>query len=187
MKKTFLLGFSALILIGIGFYYYDQNRDVASATAQTSQSEQAAFDGKNSSFTIDNKPIKLVNGVLEEPIENSSAKIITNYIGYAASGDLNGDGAEDHAFWITQSTGGSGTFYYVVAALKDGESYKTGNAFYIGDRISPESTQIRADVHELHLNYADRKQDEPMTAQPSQQKTLLLKVSPNGELEGLMR
>jgi hypothetical protein len=37
------------------------------------------------------------------------------------------------------------------------------------------------------VNYAGRERDEPMTALPSRQSVLLLKVTPGGVLEGLMR
>lgn len=149
--------------------------------------KNAPFDGRNASFTVDGKSITLVNGVSEMPVENSSAKISTRYLGSPAKGDLNGDGLEDHAFLIAQSTGGSGAFYYVAVALKKDDGYKTTNAFFIGDRIEPQSVEIRSDVEELHVNYADHKPGEPLTSQPSEEKLLLLKVTPNGVLEGVMK
>lgn len=56
------------------------------------------FDGRNASFTVDGKSITLVNGVSEMPVEDSSAKVSTRYLGNPVKGDLNGDGLEDHAF-----------------------------------------------------------------------------------------
>ena len=46
--------------------------------------------------------------------------------------------------------------------------------------------KIRADARELHVNFLERTRGEPMTAPPSEPKVLLLKVTPNGILEGLM-
>jgi hypothetical protein len=147
----------------------------------------ATFDGRNASFMLDGKQVALEKGVAEIPVENSSAKDTIHYFGNEATGDLNGDGLPDKAFIVSDSTGGSGTFYYVVAALrKDGE-YTTTNAFYIGDRIAPQSTEIHADARELHVNYADREPGQPMVMQPSVGKVLLLKVTPAGVLEGLMK
>jgi hypothetical protein len=40
---------------------------------------------------------------------------------------------------------------------------------------------------QLNVNYAARKPGEPMTAQPSEGKVLLLKVTNDGILEGLMK
>jgi hypothetical protein len=149
--------------------------------------EEATFDGRNVSFTVDGKFITLVNGVSETPIANSSARTTTRYFGYEAEGDLDGDGLADHAFLVTQDAGGSGTFYYVVVALKNNEGYTTTNAFFIGDRITPESIEIRSDTRDLRVYYTGRKRGEPMTTPPSEGKVLLLKVTPSGVLEGLMK
>lgn len=149
--------------------------------------KDATFDGKNASFTLDGHTITLVNGLSETPIENSSALMSTRFFGHQTQGDINGDGLEDHAFLITQSMGGSGTFYYVTVALKKDDGYKTTNAFLIGDRIEPQSVEIRSATGELHVNYASHKPGESMASQPSEEKLLLLKVTPNGVLEGLMK
>jgi hypothetical protein len=142
--------------------------------------------GRNASFTVNGALITLVNGISSAPIENSAASTTTRYLGGEAKGDLNGDGLEDFSFWVTQDAGGSGTFYYVVVALKNPSGYTTTNAFLVGDRITPESMQIRPDARELHVHFVDRKRGEPMTAPPSEAKVLLLKVKPNRELQGLM-
>ena len=146
------------------------------------------FDGKNSTFAIDGENVTLVNGLSQIPTApDSASKIITRYFGNKAIGDLNGDGRVDTAFLVTQSTGGSGLFYYVVVALKTPTGYKTTNAFLIGDRIAPQTTEIHSDSRELYVNFAERKPGEPMTEQPSVGATLFLKVTPSGVLEGLMK
>jgi hypothetical protein len=88
---------------------------------------------------------------------------------------------------ITQSTGGTGLFYYVVVALKTKTGYTLTNAFLIGDRIAPQSNFIPKDSQELQVNYAERKPGEPMTAQPSQGATKILKVTSSGVLEGVSK
>jgi hypothetical protein len=187
MNRSILIGVVALIVIGVGAYFFITMGKQGSEVAQQPQTQQQSFDGHNATFTIDGKSVTLVNGSSEQPIEGSSAKVVTHYFGNEAKGDLNGDGMEDQAFLVTQSTGGSGTFYYVVVALKTSDGYKTTNAFLIGDRIAPQATEIRSDSMRLDVNYADRKPGEPMTATPSQGKTLLLKVTDAGVLEGLMK
>ncbi len=147
-----------------------------------------AFNGKNSTFAIDGENVTLVNGLSETSAATGSAsKIITRYFGNEATGDLSGDGRADTAFLVTQSVGGSGLFYYVVVALKTPTGYKTTNAFLIGDRIAPQTTEIHSGSRELYVNFAERKAGEPMTAKPSVGATLFLKVTPNGVLEGLMK
>ena len=157
-------------------------RDAEQATVVTTP-----FDGANATYTINGKPVTLVKGVAEMTSENSAMVTTTRYMGQEAIGDLDGDGQADRVFWIAQDAGGSGTFYYVVAAIQKNEGYSTTNAFLVGDRIAPESLDIRGDAHEVHVLYADRKPGEPMITRPSEGKVLLLKVNRDGVLEGLMK
>ncbi len=148
----------------------------------------ASFDGKNTSFVINGEKVTLVNGISEmEAAPGSASKIETRYFGNEIIGDLTGDGMSDTAFLITQSTGGSGLFYYAVVAIKTESGYRNTNAFLIGDRIAPQPMYIPEGTTELHVNFAERKPGEPMTAQPSQGAVTLLKVTPAGVLEGLMK
>lgn len=89
----------------------------------------------------------------------------TRYFGNEAAGDLNGDGQADRAFIVTQDGGGSGTFYYVAASLTKAETPENLNTIFLGDRIAPQTTEIREG--KIVVNYADRKEDEPMSAAPS--------------------
>lgn len=123
-------------------------------------------DHKNTSYTIDGQVVTLVNGVSEgETVPGSASKITTIYFGNEASGDFDGDGDTDVAFLMTQNAGGSGTFYYVVAALKTADGYTGTNAVLLGDRIAPQTTEFRDG--ELIVNFADRMINEPMSARPS--------------------
>ena len=147
-----------------------------------------AFDGKNTSFNIEGNVVNLVNGVSEMSVAPGSAsKVTTRYFGNETNGDLNGDGLDDVAFIVTQDGGGSGTFYYVVVALKNLDGYKNTNAFLIGDRIAPQTLEINTSAKELHVNFVERKPGEPMSAKPSVGATLIPKVTPGGVLEGLMK
>lgn len=187
MKKNLLLGLLVLVVIGIGVYLSMDRSAEGPETPRQPLEEKTTFDGRDASFTVNGKPVTLVDGISETPIENSTTTVATRYVGNEAWGDLNGDGRVDHAFFVTQDTGGSGTFYYVVAALSTEEGYTTTNAFLVGDRIDPQSIEIPRGARELHVNYADRKPGEPMATQPSEGKVLLLKTTTNGVLEGLMQ
>lgn len=145
---------------------------------------------KNATYAIEGKTITLVDGYSEvEVAPGSASKIVTRYFGNKAEGDLNGDGIPDVAFLLTQSGGGSGTFYYVAAALKTQDGYRGTNAILLGDRIAPQTTEIRNGS--IIVNYADRKQGEPMTVQPSVGVSRYFGISngsgiPNGELFELL-
>jgi hypothetical protein len=103
------------------------------------------------------------------------------YFGNDAIGDLNGDRTEDVAFLLTRSSGGSGTFYYVVVALKTANGYRGTNAMFLGDRIAPQTTEIRNG--EIIVNYADRKSGEPMTTKLSVGVSKYFKVANNRLIE----
>ena len=111
-----------------------------------------ASDFKDVTFTMDNQSV------------TRTSEGIT-YFGNEAKGDLNSDTVPDMAFLVARSGGGSGTFYYVVAALQNASGRFNGtNAVFLGDRIAPQSAEIRNGV--LIVNYADRGPDDPFTTPP---------------------
>lgn len=137
-------------------------------------------DYKNISYEINGQKINLVNGYSEiEIVSGSASKLKTNYFGNEVLGDLNGDGLEDIVFLLMQDGGGSGTFFYVVVALKTEKSYQGLNAILLGDRIAPQTTEFRDG--KIIVNYADRKSGEPMTVEPSVGVSRYFKVQ-NGKL-----
>ena len=123
-------------------------------------------DYLNAKYSIDGQEVTLVNGKSEVPsAPGSASKIVTQNFGNAAFGDLNGDGLLDAVFLLTQTTGGSGTFYYVAVALQTQSGYEGINAVLLGDRIAPQSTKLKDG--KIIVNFADRNPGEPMTATPS--------------------
>ena len=121
---------------------------------------------KDATYLVESRPITMVNGLSAvEAAPGSASKITTRYFGNDARGDLNADGREDVALLLTQEGNGSGTFFYVVVALRTTTGDQGTNAILLGDRIAPQSTSIEKGV--IVVNYADRKQGEPMTKQPS--------------------
>lgn len=154
MKTYIIIAVVALLLLLGGTYLY------------SGTSPSVVSDYKNTTYTIEGNPVTLVNGRAEvASVPDSASRTVTQYFGNDATGDLNGDGVPDVAFILTQSGGGSGTFYYVVAALKTSEGYYGTNALLLGDRIAPQTTEIRNG--QVIVNYAERKAGEPMTMQPS--------------------
>jgi hypothetical protein len=131
---------------------------------------------KDATYVIEGKSVTLADGRAESEIAPGSAsKLVTQYFGNEATGDLNGDGVPDVAFVLTQSGGGSGTFYYAVAAIGAGGGYRGTNAIFLGDRIAPQTTEIRNG--EVIVNYADRKPGEPFSTRPSVGVSKYLKLS----------
>ncbi len=145
-------------------------------------SNSSANDPKNAIYIIDGQKVTLVNGVSEIAAAPSSAtKIITTYFGNAVTADLNGDGRLDSAFILTQSTGGSGTFYYVVAALNMPTGYVGSQGLLLGDRIAPQTTEMSQDKttpNVIIVNYAVRGPGESFAVSPSIGKSLWLLLDP---------
>jgi len=130
---------------------------------------------KNGIYIIDGKSIQLQDGHSELEIPNSTSKLVTQYFGNEARGDFNGDEFSDVSFLLTQNSGGSGTFFYVVVALGGKNGYQGTNAILLGDRIAPQTSNWMNG--EIIVNYAERKPDEPMTARPSMGVSKFLKIT----------
>jgi hypothetical protein len=132
-------------------------------------------DFLNATYEIDGKPVALKAGSNETDGTNTEV-----FFSNDSAGDLNGDGIPDTIFLLTQQTGGSGTFYYVTAALNTYTGSEGLNAILLGDRITPVGTELKDG--QIIVKYLDRKPNEPMTAAPSVPVTENFKFT-NGRLE----
>ena len=147
------------------------------------QEKQGPPGYKDATYIINGTPVTLVEGVSEVEQADSASKTVTRYFGNEAKGDLDGDGLEDIAFLLTQESGGSGTFYYVVGAIQtENNTYNGAHAVLLGDRVAPQTTEYHSfsgiPGGYIIVNYADRATGEPITAQPSIGKSLWLKLDP---------
>lgn len=171
---------AALIFIAIIFYAFN-------SYIYNQKQSGGAKDHKNAEYIIGGMKVRLTNGVAEtEAAPGSASKITTRYFGNEIKTDLNGDGREDIVFLLTQNTGGSGTFYYVVAALNNPRNnlqdenkdyrdmgYVGSEAFFLGDRIAPQTIDKgRGNI--IIINYADRAPNESFAVAPSVGKSVWL-------------
>lgn len=160
-----LLMFAGLALFGYAYL----NKQHAGVIAETPVS-----DFRDATYVIDGKSVTLKNGVSEvEAAPGSASKIVTKYFGNEVRHDLDGDGTEDVAFILTQQTGGSGTFYYVVASLNRANGFVGTQGFLLGDRIAPQTTEMGTGTIVI-VNYADRKAGEDFSVPPSVGKSVWL-------------
>lgn len=161
-----------IMIFGIGVYKFKFAINNSSILDITSASP------KDATYKIDGKYVALNNGVSEaEAAPDSASKIITRYFGNEVRHDFDGDGREDVAFLLTQQSGGSGTFFYVVAALNTAKGYVGSDAVLLGDRVAPQST-VMGSGNVIVVNYADRKPGEPFAVQPSAGKSIWLLLDP---------
>lgn len=120
---------------------------------------------KDAEYRIDGKVIRLQDEF--------------RYFGNELVVDLNDDGRDDVVFLLTHQPGGSGTFYYVVAALNTEEGYLGSEGYLLGDRIAPQTTEVSQNplhTNVIVVNYADRSSGESMTTQPSFGKSAYIKL-----------
>lgn len=145
---------------------YRPGRNGTAGPAAPGAVSTTTFDPLNATYMIDRVPVTLVNGKASmSAAPGSAARIITNIFGEPATGDLNGDGVPDAAILLTQDAGGSGTFFYVAAAINTSGTAQGTDAYFLGDRIAPQNIAITNG--EIVTNYAVRAAGEPMTTQPS--------------------
>jgi len=166
-----LFGFNALCWKGTTLAY-------GSASCAPSQPTLLGADVGNATYSIDGSPVTLVNGVsITDAAPGSASKITTRYFGNEVDADLNGDGRPDAAFILTEDTGGSGTFYYAVAALNTASGYVGSQGVLLGDRIAPQATVMGTSTT-IIFNYADRNPGESFATPPSVGKSVALKLNP---------
>lgn len=175
IKKTFitlmLLG-TLLLISNFVFNTPRQYGDMVVTNAWT--------DYKNSTYTIEGTNITLTEGVAETlQATGSASKVTTRYFGNDLVVDLNNDGKDDKVFLVTQETGGSGVFYYTVAALKTDRGYVGSDGYFLGDRIAPQTIETSTNPRHKNVvvvNYAERAKGDPMTTPPSVGKSVYLKL-----------
>lgn len=142
---------------------------LTACTRGTNDSKDAVIAGaSNSSYLLGKESITLVNGTFEkQAAPNSSAVNKTQVWEQPIIGDLNADGINDAAVCLINTPGGSGTFYYIAAAIKDSntKNYKGTNAVFLGDRIQPSKISIENNM--ITVVYNDKKVDKAATAAPS--------------------
>jgi len=171
MKKVLLRVVIGVVLLAAVFfafntYIYNEKQ------AHTSKSF------KDAEYRIAGKSIILENGLSEvEAAPGSASKVTTRYFGNELYKDLNDDGKEDVVFLLTQTTGGSGTFYYVVGALATDDGYLGSEGVFLGDRIAPQTIQSDSGKSVV-VTYADRKSGEDFSVAPSVGKSIKLILDP---------
>lgn len=175
MNGSYVWIIAVVLVLGGGYLWF------TNATDRMREPVVAVSDHKNVAYFIEGERVQLKNGMAEsDTAPGSASRITTRYFGNELKVDLNGDGREDVVFLLAQERGGSGTFFYAVAALNTKEGYRGSDGYFLGDRIAPQSTVVSQNPRQkgvVVVNYADRKPGEPMTARPSVGKSAYLKLN----------
>ena len=166
-NMTCLILFVFLILIPWGCGSCDSTKetgpDMDPSTAGGKKEVPVDSSGPfNAAYIIEGQEIRLHEGKASKQAAPGSATMIRTLIfGNPQYGDLNHDGFDDAVVLLGHLPGGSGNFFYVAAALFDGSGWKGTRAVFLGDRIIPESIEIKNGLVTVH--YLDRRPDEPFS------------------------
>jgi heat shock protein HslJ len=172
--KNILIAIIILLTLILGWGIYIS---VVTHNVNVAQ-DDGIINEKDATYVINGQKVTLKDGISDNKIVSGSAStVVTRYFGNEVRLDFNGDGREDVAFIMVQNTGGSGTFYYLVAALNTPEGYIGSEGVFLGDRIAPQTTEIvKGNI--ILVNYADRAPGESFAIQPSVGKSIWLLLDP---------
>jgi len=133
-------------------------------------------DPLNTTYTIEDRSVPLINGRFNAAAAPGSAtRIMASVFGRPLFGDLDRDGDEDAVVVIAYDSGGSGTFYYIAAAINQNGSYSGTAGYLLGDRIIVQIVEYRNGG--LLARYLDRRPTEPMSAPPTVRTALQLRFT----------
>jgi hypothetical protein len=167
---TLLLIIGVLLLVGI--YLVKPTKDEVKEEVYFDETKP---DVKNMIYDVEGTIFELKNGEAEykfsEDSETTNSLVI---FGEPVYGDVDKDGDEDTALWLVNDPGGTGKFYYAVLVLNNGDVYKTTNTVFLGDRIAPQTLEIKPEG--VVYNFAERSPEDPMTAEPSVAKSVWIKL-----------
>ena len=150
MNKTALgIAIALVALVGIlsalNAYTYGQK-----------QGEGLPQDFKEAVFTITGEPISLKDGIAEAKTNLGGDDMTTvRYFGNEVRHDVDGDGAEDVVFLVTQETAAGKVYFYAVGALKREGGYIGSQAVLLDEDISPQTTE-KGEGRMVIVNYTKR-------------------------------
>ena len=107
----------------------------------------------------------LEDGEFREQAAPGSATEVVIRLGKWSLGDIDGQGALDAAAITVEDPGGSGTFRYLHALIKDDDDLRDAGVAFLGDRIRIEGVSVHDGV--ITVAMLDRRPDDPFAAPPS--------------------
>jgi hypothetical protein len=142
----------------------------------TGPSGSTGTDPLNAVYYIEDRAVPLIDGRFSAAAAPGSATRITATVfGRPLVADLDQDGDDDAVVVVLYDPGGSGTFYYIAAAINKNGSYYGTRGHLLGDRIIMQTVKISNGV--VLARYLDRRPTEPMSAPPTIRKKMQLRFS----------
>ena len=128
---------------------------------------RAPAAAQNITVTIDDQSFDLEDGFAVKPaVPGSAIRNTVRVVGEPVGGDADGNGRPDAALLLQNDPGGSGTFYYAVLAINEGNgTYRATNSLPLGDRIVPKAIEFTGG-HFVY-SFLEREPEDPLAAEPS--------------------
>ena len=120
------------------------------------------IDPFNHTYSIEKEKVILHNGHARETIPGTTAVIITEVIHRPVFADLDGEKSKESVSILMQHTGGTGSFYYLAAAVEGGSVIES---YFLGDRIRITSVKIVEKL--IIVEYLERSINQPMASRPT--------------------
>jgi len=121
---------------------------------------------ENASYLIEDEQVQLQSGRAQwQAVPGSASMVKITILGEPLHADLNNDRHEDAVLFLTFQGGGTGTFSYLGAAIRENGNYRGTNAILLGDRIGPPTAKVQNGL--ISVEYLDRSPEEPMVSEPS--------------------
>lgn len=135
--------------------------------------KNAAYQG-----IYEGQTVQLTDGKYEgkSSVEGGASRPTVTFTGDPAFGDLNGDGVTDAVVTLVESSGGSGSFFYLAAVINRNGSPENVVTKFLGDRVKIESIIIEGG--EITVRMLTQGPKDPMCC-PSQKATVKFRLEGN--------
>lgn len=167
MNRYLILGIVVLFAGSVWLFSRAVLEPTVPQTGDTVRLPVAPTSPLDATYRIGDREVTLASGYATEEVAPGSASTREVRVwGEPVTGDVDGDGRDDAVLILTETEGGSGTFYYATVALADDDGYLGMNAILLGDRIAPQTTAVEDEM--VVVNYARHGADQAFTDAPNE-------------------
>ena len=124
--------------------------------------------------------VQLTDGVYQTGTPGGEDYISVNVLNFVASGDLDGDGADEVAALVSENYGGTGVFVFLVAYSEVNGTLTFRTSIIVDDR--PQVNAMSIDNGEIYLDVVVHVVDDPMCC-PTLRTARHYRLFPNNQLD----
>lgn len=121
---------------------FEWESDYATVTGPEATPTLTSDALRNAEYELYEERVRLENGHLDKKLEYGPGQEAWDLHDPIAFGDLDSDGVDDAAVFLSYSGGGSGTFFHLLAVLNENGTPVHVASYLLGDRIGIKSLEI---------------------------------------------